>query len=79
LHEDLVAITQFDHPRQQDICRVLFFERSTLSCDLERMQVKGWLEVMPGEDAKCVARPRAQKRDDHPNGWPCWWMRTFQV
>ncbi len=48
----LVVITQLDQPRQQDICRILSLERSTLSRDVERLRSKGWLESMPGEDAR---------------------------
>lgn len=48
----LVAITQFEQARQQDICDVLSLERSTLSRDVERMRVNGWVESTPGEDAR---------------------------
>ncbi len=48
----LVVITQLDQPRQQDICRILSLERSTLSRDVERLRSKGWLESMPGDDAR---------------------------
>lgn len=48
----LVAITQFDQARQQDICRVLSLERSTLSRDVDRMRAKGWVDSTSGEDAR---------------------------
>jgi len=48
----LVAITQFDQARQQDICRVLSLERSTLSRDVDRMRAKGWVESSTGDDAR---------------------------
>ncbi|MFN8492457.1 MAG: MarR family winged helix-turn-helix transcriptional regulator [Caldilineaceae bacterium] len=48
----LVAISQFEQARQQDICQVLSLERSTLSRDVERMRTKGWIESMAGDDAR---------------------------
>ncbi|MEZ4860226.1 MAG: MarR family winged helix-turn-helix transcriptional regulator [Caldilineaceae bacterium] len=48
----LVAITQFEQARQQDICDVLSLERSTLSRDVERMCANGWVESVPGQDAR---------------------------
>lgn len=48
----LVAITQFEQARQQDICQVLSLERSTLSRDVERLRTKGWLTTATGEDAR---------------------------
>ena len=48
----LVAITQLEQPRHQDICRILSLERSTLSRDIERMRANGWLASTTGEDAR---------------------------
>jgi len=48
----LVAVSQLGPTRQQDVCRVLSLERSTLSRDAERMRAKGWLDAAPGEDAR---------------------------
>ena len=48
----LVAVAQLGPARQQDVCRVLSLERSTLSRDAERMRAKGWLDAAPGEDAR---------------------------
>lgn len=48
----LVAISQHVQARQQDICRTLFMERSTVSRDVVRMQVNGWIDVTTGMDAR---------------------------
>lgn len=48
----LVAVSQFGQARQQDICKALFMERSTVSRDVERMQANGWLDSATGEDAR---------------------------
>lgn len=48
----LVAVSQLGQARQQDVCRILFMERSTVSRDIERMQTNGWLNVNVGEDAR---------------------------
>ena len=48
----LVAISQLGMARQQDVCRTLFMERSTVSRDVVRMQAKGWIEAKTGEDAR---------------------------
>ena len=48
----LVAVAQLGPARQQEVCRVLSLERSTLSRDAERMRAKGWLDAAPGEDAR---------------------------
>jgi DNA-binding MarR family transcriptional regulator len=34
------------------VCDILQLDASTLSRNVERMRVKGWLEVVPGEDAR---------------------------
>ena len=34
------------------VCDLLHLDPSTLSRNLERMRAKGWLEVVPGEDAR---------------------------
>ena len=38
------------HPAK--VCDILQLDTSTLSRNIERMQAKGWLEVVPGEDAR---------------------------
>jgi DNA-binding MarR family transcriptional regulator len=34
------------------ICEILHLDKSTLSRNVERMEAKGWLEVVPGDDAR---------------------------
>ena len=41
----LVAASLMGQARQQDICRVLFLEKSTLSRDLKRMEHIGWVRA----------------------------------
>lgn len=48
----LVAVSQLGQARQQDVCKILFMERSTVSRDVERMQANGWLDVTVGTDAR---------------------------
>jgi DNA-binding MarR family transcriptional regulator len=38
------------HPSQ--VCHILHLDTSTLSRNVERMRAKGWLEVVPAEDAR---------------------------
>src|SRR6185369_544276 len=48
----LVAVSYIGEAKQQDICRALHLEKSTLSRDVERMRARGWLESLPGEDGR---------------------------
>ena len=48
----LVAASLMGQARQQDICRVLFLDKSTLSRDLTRMRERGWIAESPGDDAR---------------------------
>ena len=48
----LVAASYLGEAKQQDICRALHLEKSTLSRDVERMRAKGWLESLPGQDGR---------------------------
>src|SRR5439155_21478140 len=47
----LVAASLMGQARQQDICRVLFLAKSTLSRDLTRMSERGWITESLGDDA----------------------------
>jgi DNA-binding MarR family transcriptional regulator len=38
--------------KPSSVCRILQLDTSTLSRNVERMRAKGWLEVVPGEDAR---------------------------
>ncbi|MBO0723856.1 MAG: winged helix-turn-helix transcriptional regulator [Blastocatellia bacterium] len=50
----LVAVAYLGEARQQDVCRVLHLEKSTLSRDIERMRDNGWIENFPGADARTI-------------------------
>ena len=47
-----VAASCLGQARPQDICRVLHLEKSTLSRDVERMRIQGWLKKSSGEDGR---------------------------
>lgn len=48
----LVAAKKAGLARPAEICRLLQLDASTLSRNVERMKARGWLEVVPGEDAR---------------------------
>jgi DNA-binding MarR family transcriptional regulator len=48
----LVAAAKLGLARPAVVCGVLQMDASTLSRNVERMRAKGWLEVVPGEDAR---------------------------
>ena len=48
----LVAAKRAGLARPGEICHALQLDTSTLSRNVERMKAKGWLEVVPDEDAR---------------------------
>jgi DNA-binding MarR family transcriptional regulator len=48
----LVAASRLGEARPQDICGILQLEKSTLSRDVERMRLQGWLKRRSGEDGR---------------------------
>jgi DNA-binding MarR family transcriptional regulator len=48
----LVAAFYLGQAKQQDICRALHLEKSTLSRDLARMRAQGWITEAPGDDRR---------------------------
>jgi DNA-binding MarR family transcriptional regulator len=48
----LVAVACMRQAKPGDLCRILCMEKSTLSRDVKVMQRHGWLEEVPGEDAR---------------------------
>src|SRR5262245_55821540 len=48
----LVATGKLGLARPARICEILQLDVSTLSRNVERMRDKGWLEIVPGEDAR---------------------------
>jgi DNA-binding MarR family transcriptional regulator len=48
----LVLAGKLGLARPAQVCDLLRLDTSTLSRSVERMRAKGWLEVVPGEDAR---------------------------
>jgi DNA-binding MarR family transcriptional regulator len=48
----LVAVSCMKQARQQDVCRALHLDKSTLSRDVERMEAKGWMRSTEGVDRR---------------------------
>lgn len=48
----LVAVAHMRTARPAKVCRVLALDASTLSRNVDRMRLRGWLEVLAGEDAR---------------------------
>src|SRR5215472_5591724 len=48
----LVVAAKLGLARPADVCGLLQLDASTLSRNVERMRAKGWLETVPGEDAR---------------------------
>jgi DNA-binding MarR family transcriptional regulator len=48
----LVAASYLGQAKQQDICKALHLEKSTLSRDLARMRERGWITESPGDDGR---------------------------
>jgi DNA-binding MarR family transcriptional regulator len=48
----LVVAGKLGLARPADVCAILRLDTSTLSRNVERMRVQGWLEVVPTDDAR---------------------------
>lgn len=48
----LIVVAKIDLARPAQVCDILQLDTSTLSRNVERMRAQGWLEVVPGEDAR---------------------------
>jgi DNA-binding MarR family transcriptional regulator len=48
----LVVAAKLGLAQPAKVCDILHLDTSTLSRNVERMRAKGWLEVVPGEDAR---------------------------
>jgi DNA-binding MarR family transcriptional regulator len=48
----LIATAKLGLTRPARVCEILQLDASTLSRNVERMRSNGWLEVVPGEDAR---------------------------
>ncbi|MBI5569251.1 MAG: winged helix-turn-helix transcriptional regulator [Desulfomonile tiedjei] len=67
----LVAVSMFGPSKPAKICSLLRLDPSTLSRNVERMKKKGWLEAVPGADARShllavLAPGNAILRDAYP-------------
>jgi len=69
----LVAVSYLGQAKQQDICKALHLEKSTLSRDLARMRERGWLTEGPGEDGRSsLLRVTAHGGKLLQNAIPAW-------
>ena len=48
----LVLTGKLGLARPSEVCAILHLDTSTLSRNVDRMRTQGWLEVVPGEDAR---------------------------
>ncbi len=48
----LIVTAKLGLARPAQVCEILQLDTSTLSRNVERMRAKGWLEVVPDEDAR---------------------------
>ena len=50
----LVVVSILGEASPGDIGRILCLEKSTLSRTLDRLRARGWIEVLPGRDARSM-------------------------
>src|SRR5262245_15411499 len=69
----LVVTAKFGLGQPNQVCNILQLDTSTLSRNVERMRAKGWLEVVPGEDARTQSfRPTVQGKRLLEQAVPAW-------
>src|SRR5947199_9620506 len=69
----LVVTAKLGLAQPAKVCDLLHLDTSTLSRNVERMRAKGWLEVVPGEDARTQPfRLTAQGRRLLERAVPAW-------
>src|SRR5246127_4856554 len=69
----LVVTAKLGLAQPAKVCDLLQLDTSTLSRNVERMRAKGWLEVVPGEDARTQPfRLTAQGRRLLEEAGPAW-------
>jgi DNA-binding MarR family transcriptional regulator len=69
----MVVAAKLGLARPAQVCELLQLDASTLSRNVERMRAKGWLEVVPGEDARTQPfRLTAQGRRLLERAAPAW-------
>ncbi len=69
----LVVTARLDLAQAARVCDLLQLDTSTLSRNVERMRTKGWLEVVPGTDARMQPfRLTAQGKKLLERALPAW-------
>ena len=69
----LIVTARLGLARPVQVCDILHLDTSTLSRNVERMRAHGWLEVVPGEDARTQSfRLTAQGRRLIERAVPAW-------
>lgn len=69
----LVVAAKLGVARPAQVCDLLNLDASTLSRNVERMQARGWLEVVPAEDGRSQPfRLTAQGRQLLEKALPAW-------
>ena len=76
----LVATKKLGVARPAEICHLLQLDTSTLSRNVERMKSRGWLEVVPDEDARAQPfRLTAQGKKLLDRALPAWEQAQHQA
>lgn len=69
----LIVVAQLGVTRPSDVCERLQLDTSTLSRNVERMRARGWLETVPGDDARTQSfRLTAQGKKLLEKAYPLW-------
>src|SRR6266568_576657 len=69
----LIVTARLGLARPIQVCDILQLDTSTLSRNVERMRAHGWLEIVPGEDARTQSfRLTAQGRRLLERAVPAW-------
>jgi DNA-binding MarR family transcriptional regulator len=76
----LVATSKLGTARPNEVCEHLHLDVSTLSRNVARMKARGWLEVVPDEDARLQPfRLTLQGRKLLSKAFPAWSKAQQQV
>ncbi|CAN5575568.1 MarR family winged helix-turn-helix transcriptional regulator [soil metagenome] len=69
----LIVVAKLGSARPAEVCERLQLGASTLSRNAERMRAKGWLEIIPGEDARTQSfRLTPQGKKLLEQAYPLW-------
>ena len=76
----LVLTAKLGLAQPAQVCDILHLDTSTLSRNVERMRAKGWLEIVPGEDARTQPfRLTAQGKRLLERAVPAWEQAQHQA